>query len=221
MVSICVPRGVRACGSSRRRASMISPKRVLEIRRVGIAGSAVSRIPSSTWTETGNGGPCCVGKQAPPASCWRPRLLCLRRRGLGSPRWTSWWTGLRPVFASEASGGSEFRQTRWTTLAAPGADRQPKGISIFTIEGIGGGNNFTQYMTLLDTDAEHVRFIEADTRIVGGKGVRLLVANELSIRDGLIVVPYAFLCRARCTVLPEQARRCKFRNSRRQAPRTL
>ncbi len=111
--------------------------------------------------------------------------------------------------ASEASGGSEFRRARWTTLAIPDADGQPRGISIFTIEGIGGGNNFTQYMTLLDTDAEHVRFIEADTWIVGGKGIRLLVANELSIREGLIVVPtlsYAERDALCCPSMPGDAR---------------
>ncbi len=111
--------------------------------------------------------------------------------------------------ASEASGGSEFRQARWTTLAIPGGDGQPRGVSIFTIEGIGGGNNFTQYMTLLDADAEHLRFIEADTRVVGGKGIRLLVANKFSIRDGLIVVPtlsYAERDALCCPSMPGGAR---------------
>jgi hypothetical protein len=110
--------------------------------------------------------------------------------------------------ASVEHGGSEYRKARFTTLANLGSGGQ-QAISMFTIEGVGGDNNYTFYITLLMPDRTHSRFVEVNTLQVGGKGIRSLSFDKLNVRDGQVVVPtmtYAEQDATCCPSIPGKAR---------------
>ena len=89
--------------------------------------------------------------------------------------------------AGQASklGGQEYREARKMVAGDLNHDGVPDAAVLYTLEGIGGGNNYTQYLAVFLRDKDKGLLVPAAHATVGGKLYR--EARLQSITDGAIL----------------------------------
>lgn len=81
---------------------------------------------------------------------------------------------------------TEYSEARTTHFIDINGDGEEDVIALFTMEGFGGGNNYSFYMVALIN--RHGKFKELDTIQVGGKGQRGIDFSNVYLKEGQIVL---------------------------------
>ena len=98
------------------------------------------------------------------------------------------------------SNSQEYPEARGIQILRNDKEDMLVAVAVFTIEGLGGGNNYTQFMAVFaalseETEAHPKRMSLLDVMAVGGKGLRGIdfrhIGIEQSKRNIVITVPTA------------------------------